>query len=49
VNGDVRAAKLDFDVLSKTEKIYIKNQQNNFITINGIQVTEEVIQNPIIH
>lgn len=44
VNGDVRAAKLYFDVLSNTQSIQIKNQQNYFITINGIQVTEEAIQ-----
>jgi hypothetical protein len=44
VNADVRATKLYFDVQTNTESIHIKNQQNNFITIGGIQVTEEAIK-----
>jgi hypothetical protein len=52
LTGDVKALRLYFDVLGVTGKravpspaapTSINNQQNNFITINGMQITEEAI------
>jgi biotin operon repressor len=44
LRGDMRAAKLYFDVVSNPQPPqHIRNQQNNFITFNGMQITEEAI------
>jgi hypothetical protein len=46
LGGDVKAAKIYLDnVIQKPSSPgYVKNQQNNFININGVEITEEKLK-----
>jgi L-arabinose isomerase len=44
INGDMKAARLFFEATSdKRPETSIKNQQNNFVQINNLTITEEQI------
>jgi hypothetical protein len=43
-NGDMRAAKLFLDATAnQAPSMHVKNQQNNFIQINGMEITEQQV------
>jgi hypothetical protein len=44
-DGNMRAAKIFMDATTDAPPLTIKNQQNNYIQVNGIVITEEQIKN----
>jgi hypothetical protein len=44
-DGNMRAAIIFMDATSDTLLLAIKNQQNNYIQVNGVVITEEQIKN----